>query len=82
MRADALNWHGYGGSTEITAPSLDVYSSDKDRSKRIIVNETLSQIYSANEDKSKRIIVHEGLLENLSTDISKSKGSIVNKTLS
>ena len=40
MRADALNWHGYGGSTEITAPYSNVCSTDEDESKRIILHKT------------------------------------------
>ena len=51
MRANTLNWHDYGGYTEIISPSLNVYSTDKDESKCIIVNETLSQNCSANKDK-------------------------------
>ena len=37
MRADDLNWHGYGGYTEMTDPSSNVCFTDKDESKRIIV---------------------------------------------
>ena len=37
MRADTLNWHDYGGYTEMTAPSSNVYSMDGDESKRSIV---------------------------------------------
>ena len=40
MRSDTLNWHNYGGYTEMNDPSSNVYSMDKDKSKRIIVNET------------------------------------------
>ena len=53
MRADALNWHGYGGYTEMTDPSLNVCSTDKDKSKRIIMHKTLSQSCSTNEEESK-----------------------------
>ena len=42
MRSDALNWHDYGSYTEMTAPYSNVYSTDKDDSKRIIVHKTLS----------------------------------------
>ena len=45
----------------MTAPSSNVYSTDEDESKRIIVHKTLSQNCSADEDESKRIIVHETL---------------------
>ena len=61
MRADTLNWHYYGGYTEITALSSDVYYTDEDKSKRIIVHKTLSQNCSTDEVKSERIIVHETL---------------------
>ena len=30
MRSDTLNWHDYGGYTEMTAPSSNVDSTDKD----------------------------------------------------
>ena len=43
MRADTLNWNDYGGYTEMTAPSSNVYSIDKEKSKRIIVHKTSSQ---------------------------------------
>ena len=51
MRFDTLNWHDYGGFTEMTAPSLNVYSTDEEESKHIIVHETLSQNYSTDVDK-------------------------------
>ena len=51
MRSDTLNWHKYGGYTEMTSPSLDVNSTDEDKSKRIIVNKTLSQNYSVEVEK-------------------------------
>ena len=38
MRSDTLNWHGYGSYTEMTAQSSNVYSTDEDESKRIIVD--------------------------------------------
>ena len=69
MRADTINWHGYGGYTEMTAPSSNVYSIDKDESKRIIAHETLSQNCSANKDESKQSIVNKTLLQNYSTDM-------------
>ena len=37
---------------------------DKDKSKRIIMNETLSQSCSANEEESKQSIVNKTLLQN------------------
>ena len=54
MRADALNWNGYGGYMETTALSSNFCSTYKDESKRIIVHETLLQSCSANDDKLKK----------------------------
>ena len=48
MRSKNLNWHDHGGYTEMTAPSLNVNDTDKEKSKRNIVNENLSQNNSAN----------------------------------
>ena len=31
MRSDNLNWHDHGGYTEMTAPSLKVNATDKDK---------------------------------------------------
>ena len=47
MKYDTLNSYNYGGYTKMTAPSSNVYSTDEDESKRIIVHETLSHNYSA-----------------------------------
>ena len=82
MGADTLNWHNYGGYTEMTDPSSNVYSKDEDESKRIIVHETLSQNCSANEEKSKQIIVNETLSQSCSTNKFESKRSIENRNLS
>ena len=49
MISDTLNWHNYGGYTEMTAPSSNLYSTDKEESNRIIVHEGLSQSCSTNE---------------------------------
>ena len=68
-RADALNWHDYGGYTETTALSSNVYSIDKDESKRIIAHETLSQNCSANKDESKQSIVNKTLSKNYYADV-------------
>ena len=51
MRADNLNWHDYCGYGEMTALASKVYSTDKGRSKRIIVQKTLSQKCSPKKDK-------------------------------
>ena len=61
MRSNTLNWHDYGGYTEMTALSSKVYSTDEDESKHIIVHKGLSQYCSTNEGKSKRSIVNENL---------------------
>ena len=71
IRADALNWHYYGSYTEMTAPSSNVYSTDEDESKRIIVHETLLQNCSANEGKLKKSIVNVNLLQNYSAEVDK-----------
>ena len=63
MRADALNLHVYPVRTEMTAPSSHVFSTDKEKSKLIIVHETLLQSCSMNEGESKRNIVNETLLQ-------------------
>ena len=72
MRADALNWHSYGGYTETTAPSSNICSTDEDESKLIIVHKTLLQSCSANEEKSKQSIVNGTLLQNYSVDVDES----------
>ena len=71
MRSDALNWHGYGGYSKMTAPSSNLCFTDKDESKHIIVHETLSHICSTNQDKSKQSIVNKTLLPNYSADVDK-----------
>ena len=50
----------------MTAPSSNVYSTDEDESKRIIVHKGLSQSCSTNEDGSKYSIVNETLSQNYS----------------
>ena len=45
MRSDTLNWHDYGGYTKITAPSSNVYSTDEDESKRIIVQKKFAELF-------------------------------------
>ena len=67
MRSDALNSHVYPVRTEMTALYLQVCSTDEDESKRIIVNETLSQscsthadeLFSTEEDKSECTITKQ-----------------------
>ena len=71
MIYDTLNWHDYGGYTEMTAPSLNVYSADEDESKRIIVHGTLSHNCYLNKDKSKLSIVNKTLSQNYSAGVGK-----------
>ena len=71
MRADALNWHGYGGYMKMTALSSNVFSTNEDRSKLIIMHKNLLQSCSVNEDKSKQSIVNKTLSQKYSTDVDK-----------
>ena len=54
----------------MTAPSLNIYATDEDESKRIIVHETLSHSCSTNKSKSKRSIVNGTLSQKNSADVS------------
>ena len=69
MRSDTLNWNDYGGYTEMTAPSSNVYSADEGESKRIIMHEGLSQSCSSKEGESKRSIVNKTLSQNDCVDV-------------
>ena len=71
MISDNLNLYDYGGYTKMTAPSSDVNSTDKDESKRIIVQETLSHNCSANNDELKKIIVNKNLSQDYSAGVEK-----------
>ena len=71
MIYDNLNWYDHGGYKEMTARSSNVYSTDKDESKCIIMLENSSQNCSANKDESKQSIVNETLLQNYYTDVDK-----------
>ena len=53
----------------MTGPSSNVYSTDEDESKRIIVHKTLLQNCSANKDKLKKIIVNKNLSQNYPADL-------------
>ena len=55
----------------MTDPLLNVYSTDEDESKRIIVHECLLQNCSTNEGKSKHSIVNGTLLRKYSADVEK-----------
>ena len=69
MRSDKLNRHDHGNYTEMTAPSPNVNVTDEDKSKEIIVHETLSENSSTDVSKSERNIVNETLPQNNSTDV-------------
>ena len=68
MRADARNFHGYPVRTEMTDLSLQIFSTDEDESKGIIVHENLSQSCSKDEDESKGIIANKTLSQSCSMD--------------
>ena len=53
----------------MTAPSLNVNSTDKDESKSIILHEGLSENCSTDVGKSKRNIFNEPLSQNNSADV-------------
>ena len=55
----------------MTAPSSNFYSTDEDKSKRIIVHKGLSQSCSTNEDESKQSIVNKTLSHNYCADVDK-----------
>ena len=54
----------------MTALSSNVNVTDKDESKQIIVNETLSENSSTDVSKSERNIINETLSQNNSVDVS------------
>ena len=68
MIYDNLNWCDHGGYTKMAAPSLNVNPTDEDKSKRIIVHDTLSWNCSTDKSESKHSIVNEKLLQSCSTD--------------
>ena len=49
MRFDKLNWYDHGGYTKMTAPYSSVNVMNESKSKRSIVNKTLSQNCSEKE---------------------------------
>ena len=71
MRIDDLKWHGYGGYTEMTSPSSNIFLTDEEESKYIIVQETLSQSCFANKDEWKQSIFKETLLQKYYPDVDK-----------
>ena len=76
MRDDALNSHIYPLRTEMTAPSLHVYSTVESKLKEFLVNKNLSQNCSTDEGESKGIIVDECSTEDNGSEL---EGIIVNK---
>ena len=61
MISDTLDWHDCGSYTEMTAPSSNVYSTNEDESKRIIVHETLSHNFFCKRGQIKKIIVNKNV---------------------
>ena len=70
MRSDKFNRHDHGGYTEMTSPSSNVNVTDEDKSKKIIVHETLSENSSTDLSKSERNIVNKNLSQNNSANVS------------
>ena len=69
MRADTLNCHDCGCYTEMTDLSSNVYSTENDESKHIIVHKTLLQNYYVSEDESKQSTVNEKILQNYYAEV-------------
>ena len=59
---------------------MNVYSTDKEESKGIMVHETLSQNCSENKDESKQSIVNENLLQNYSVDVDRMYSTEIDKS--
>ena len=53
----------------MTDLSSNVYSTDEDESKRIILHKTLSHNCLSNKDIAKQIIVNKNLSQNYSSDV-------------
>ena len=70
MRADALNWHGYGGYTEMTAPSLNINDTDEDESEHTIVHKGLSENFSTDVSESKQNTINKTWSQKNSADVS------------
>ena len=69
MRSDEHNRHLHGSYAEDTAPPSNVNDTDKDKSKEIIVHETLSENLSMDVSESECNIVNETLSQNNSSDV-------------
>ena len=70
MRSDNLNWHNQSGYTKMNDPSSNVNVTDEDKSKEIILHETLLDNSSTDVSKSERNIFSETLSQKNSTDVS------------
>ena len=69
MRSDEHNRHVHGSYAEETAPSSNINVTDEDKSKEIIVHETLSDNQYMDVSESECNIVHETLPQNNSSDV-------------
>ena len=69
MRSDEHNWHVHGSYTEETTPSSNGNVTDEDKSKEIIVYETLSENKYMGVSKSECNIVHKNLSQNNYADL-------------
>ena len=69
MRSDEHNQHVHGSYAEDTAPSSNFNVTDEEKSKEIIVHETLSENQSKDASESECNIVHETLSHNNSADV-------------
>ena len=67
-RADGPNSHVYPVITEMTDLSSHIFSTNKDKSKGIIVHKTLPQNCSTDEEKSKHSIINKTSSQNCSAD--------------
>ena len=93
MRSNKHNWHIHGSYAEETAPSSNVNVTDKDESKEIIVQKTLSENHSKDVSESECNIVYETLSQNNSVEVTENvimelkydehnKASVIGKTTS
>ena len=69
MRSNEYNRQVHYSYAEETSPSLNVNVTDEDKSKEIIVHETLSENQSKDVSISECNIVHETLSQKNSTDV-------------
>ena len=80
MRADTLNWHDYGGLTEMTALPSNVYSTYEDKSKRIIVQKNFIAELFREQGLIKKNIFNETLSQNYSVDVEKLCSTEIDKS--